>query len=177
MGQQIAVLPLCIKYFVMLQHKYLLIFLFTFDIFTVAAQPQQSPVYIADKIISLPGEGGYDYLAIDHLNKRLYVSHGSAMEVIDLLTEKPAGKIEGMQGIHGVAIVNEVNKGFISDGKTNSVVVFDLTSLKKISSIALSGKKPDAIIYDPFSKHVFAFNGSSDNVSVIDINTLKELQT
>jgi hypothetical protein len=117
MGQQIAMLPFCIKYFVLLQHKYLLIFLFTIDIFTATAQPQQTPVYIADKIISLPGEGGYDYLAIDHLNKRLYVSHGSAMEVIDLLTEKPAGKIEGMQGIqgiHGVAIVNEVNKGFIS---------------------------------------------------------------
>lgn len=140
-------------------------------------QAQEKEIYVADKKIPLPGNGGYDYLSIDKINNRLYVSHGTSVNVIDLGNEKVVGSIDGMQGVHGIAIVNEVNKGFITDGKANAVVVFDLKAYKKIATIPLTGKKPDAITYDPSSKKVFAFNGDSNNSSVIDINSLKEITT
>ena len=132
--------------------------------------------YKLEKIISLSGNGGYDYIAIDHKNSHLFVTHGSKVHIIDLKSEKPIATIEGMQGVHGVAIVNEVNKGFITDGLANAVIVFDLNNFNKVGTIPLSGKKCDAIIYDPKSKYVFAFNGYSSNASVIDINMLKEIK-
>lgn len=138
---------------------------------------QDKEIYVSDKKISLPGNGGYDYLSIDKVSNRLYVSHGPSVDVIDLNTEQLVATIDDMQGVHGIAIANEVNKGFITDGKANAVVVFDLKTLKKITTIPLSGKKPDAIMYDPSSKKVFAFNGDTNNSSVIDINSLKETAT
>lgn len=140
-------------------------------------QAQDKEIYVLDKKISLPGNAGYDYLSIDKANNRLYVSHGTSVNVIDLSNEQLAGTIDSMEGVHGIAIVNEVNKGFISDGKANAVVVFDLKTYKKIATIPLSGKKPDAITYDPSSKKVFTFNGDSNNSSVVDINSLKEITT
>jgi YVTN family beta-propeller protein len=143
----------------------------------LAKLPAQTIVYAFDKKIELPGDGGYDYLSIDAVNNRLYVSHGTKVDVIDLSTEKPIGTIDGLEGVHGIAIANDVNKGFISDGKANTVVVFDLKTLKKITTIPIAGKDPDAITYDPFSKRVFTFNGDSGNSSVIDASTLKEIGT
>src|SRR5215470_17833882 len=93
--------------------------------------------YVLDKKIALPGGGGYDYMAIDEVNNHLFVSHGTAFNVVDLATEKPIAVIDGMKGVHGIAIVNEVNKGFISDGKANAVVVVDLSSFKVIRTIQL----------------------------------------
>ena len=80
-------------------------------------------------------------------------------------------------GVHGIAIANEFNKGFISDGKGERVVVFDLTSLKTIKTISITGKDPDAIMYDPFSKRVFTFNGDSEDASVIDASSLTQIGT
>src|SRR5258708_7151779 len=133
--------------------------------------------YAFDKKIPVPGDGGYDYIAIDEVNNHLFVSHGTSFNVIDLATEKPIASIDGMKGVHGIAIVNEVNKGFISDGKGNSVVVVDLTSFKIIKTIPLPSTDEDAIIYDPSSKKVFVFNGDSKNTCVIDINTLTLVKT
>ena len=130
--------------------------------------------YTLDKKIPVPGDGGYDYMAIDDVNRHLFVSHGTAFNVIDLSTEQPIATIDGMQGVHGIAIVNEVNKGFISDGRGNAVVVIDLTSFKKIKTIPLSSKDADAIMYDPFSKKVFVFNGDDKNTCVINVQTLEE---
>jgi YVTN family beta-propeller protein len=133
--------------------------------------------YTFDKKIAVPGDGGYDYMAIDEVNHHLFVSHGTVFNVIDLATEKPIGVIEGMKGVHGIAIVNEVNKGFISDGKDNAVIVVDLTSFKILKKISLPSTDEDAIIYDPSSKKVFVFNGDSKNTCVIDINTLELVKT
>lgn len=138
---------------------------------TVSAQQN---LYTLDKKIAVPGNGGYDYLFIDEQARKLYVSHGTAINVISLDTEELVGTIDNLQGDHGVAVVPGVGKGFISDGKANAVVVFDLTTLKTIKTISLTGKKPDAIIYDAFSNKVFTFNGGSDNSSVIDVNSLTE---
>jgi len=73
--------------------------------------------YVLDKTISLPGDAGYDYLSIDKVNQRLYVSHGTTVNVIDLKTEQPVGVIADMKGVHGIAIDNKANRGFISDGR------------------------------------------------------------
>lgn len=134
--------------------------------------------YVLDKSIALPGDGGYDYLSIDKVNHHLYVSHGTSVNVIDLLTEKAVGVIDDMKGVHGIAIDNKANKGFISDGRANAVVVFDLKTLKVISTIPLKDANgPDAIMYDPYADRVFTFNGESNNSSVIDPNTLKQVNT
>ena len=137
-------------------------------------RPVHAQEYTFDKKISVPGDGGYDYMAIDEVNNHLFVSHGTAFNVIDLATEQPVGVIDGMKGVHGVAIVNEVNKGFISDGRADAVVVFDLTSFKTIKTIPLSSKDPDGIIYDPFSKKVFVFNGDGKCTIAINTQTLEE---
>ncbi|HXB42510.1 MAG TPA: hypothetical protein VNV85_00560, partial [Puia sp.] len=113
-----------------------IILLFSFG--TLSAQN-----YVFDKKIPIPGDGGYDYVAIDQVNNHLFVSHGTAFNVVDLATDKPIGVIEGLKGVHGIAIVNEVNKGFISDGRANAVVVIDLTSFKIIKTIALAATDED----------------------------------
>lgn len=82
-----------------------------------------------------------------------------------------------MQGVHGIAIVNDVNKGFISDGKGNAAVAFDLTSLKTIATIPLSKPDADGIMYDPYSKKVFVFCGDGNAACVVDVNALKEVAT
>jgi DNA-binding beta-propeller fold protein YncE len=133
--------------------------------------------YVADKTISLPGDAGYDYLSIDKVNHRLYVSHGTSVNVVDLETEQPVGVISDLKGVHGIAIDNKANRGFISDGKANAVVAFDLKTLKTIATIPVDAKGPDAIIYDSFSDRVFSFNGESNNSSVVNPNTLKQVGT
>ncbi len=143
----------------------------------VAPQVLKAQTYTFEKAISLPGDGGYDYLSIDKVNRRLYVSHGTAVNVIDLNTETPVGVIDGMKGVHGIAIVNKSNRGFISDGRANAVVAFDLKTLKIIATIPVDAKGPDGIIYDPYSDRVFSFNGDSNNASVINPNTLKQVGT
>ena len=133
--------------------------------------------YVLDKSIALPGDAGYDYLSIDNVNHRLYVSHGTTINVINLETAQPAGVIADLKGVHGIAIDNKANRGFISDGRANAVVAFDLKTLKTIATIPVDAKGPDAIIYDPFSDRVFSFNGESNNSSVVDPNTLKQVGT
>lgn len=143
----------------------------------LAGNTLHAQTYTFDKKIPVPGDGGYDYMAIDDVNHHLFVSHGTSFNVIDLATEKPIGLIDGMKGVHGIAIVNEVNKGFISDGRDNAVIVIDLTSFSILKKISLPSTDEDAIIYDPASKKVFVFNGDSKNTCVIDIHTLELVKT
>jgi len=143
----------------------------------LACQQACAQQYTFDKKIAIPGDGGYDYLAIDEVNHHLFVSHGTEFNVVDLATEQPLGTISGMKGVHGIAIVNEVNKGFISDGKGNAVVVVDLKTLKVLKTISLQATDEDGIVYDPASKKVFVFNGDSKSTCAIDINTLELVKT
>lgn len=142
-------------------------------VLSLAGQTVNGQQYTFDKKIPLPGDGGYDYMTIDEVNRHLFVSHGTAFNVVDLATEKPIAVIDGLQGVHGIAIVNEVNKGFISDGKAGAVAVVDLTTFKILKTIKLPSTDEDAIIYDPYSKKVFVFNGESKNTCVIDIHSLE----
>jgi DNA-binding beta-propeller fold protein YncE len=134
----------------------------------------QSNTYVLDKTIPVPGDGGNDYVFIDQANHHLYASHGTAVNVVDLQTEKVIGTISGMLGVHGIAIVNDLNRGFISDGKANAIVAFDIKTLKIIKTIPITGKGPDGIIYDPFSKKIFAFEGDSNSAAVVDPKELEQ---
>ena len=122
--------------------------------------------------IPIGGSGGWDYLTADNQNHRLYVSHAGNVEVIDLDTNKPIAKISGMSRIHGIAIADDLNRGFISDGGNNEVVLFDLKT-NTVKSKVKAGTNPDGIVYDPASKRVFAFNGGSHNATAINAETGK----
>ena len=120
--------------------------------------------------ISFPGSEGWDYLFADSAARQLYVSHGSAVEVVDLDSQKPIARISGLNRIHGVAVADDLNRGFISDGADNVVVIFDLKSHAVLQRVK-TGADPDAILFDPVSKRVFTFNGRSQNMTAIDPTT------
>ncbi|MEO8505193.1 MAG: YncE family protein [Acidobacteriota bacterium] len=125
------------------------------------------------KAITLGGEGGWDYLAVDAVNRRVYVSHSTRVEVLDADRLEKTGEITDLSGVHGIAIANELGRGFISNGKTSTITIFDLKTLKKLDEVKSTGEGPDAILFDPFSKRVFAFNGHTGNATAIDAATGK----
>jgi hypothetical protein len=117
--------------------------------------------------IGIPGDGFWDYLIADGATGRVFVSHGTEVDVVDSKRGEVTGKIEGLKLVHGIALAPEFNRGFISDGAANQVVVFDLTTLAKVGEVP-AGMNPDGIIYDPGSKRVFAFNGRSGSATAVD---------
>ena len=123
--------------------------------------------YSVIKKIPIPGSGSWDYLTVDEGARRLYVSHGTQVEVLDIDSLTVVGSIPKTPGVHGVAIVPELGKGFISNGQANNVTIFDLKTLKPLGDVP-TGQKPDAIIYDPATSRVFAFNGGSNSATAID---------
>jgi YVTN family beta-propeller protein len=125
----------------------------------------QTSFKVANRV-KLGGEGGWDYLTYDADGQRLFITRGSHVMVVDAKTLKVSGDIPDLSGIHGVALAPEMNRGFISNGGDNTVTVFDLKTLKKLDSIMV-GERPDAILYDPFSKSVFTFNARSHDATVI----------
>jgi YVTN family beta-propeller protein len=136
----------------------------------------QSNYKIANKI-HVEGEGGWDYLNVDEINGRIFVSHATVAQAIDIKTGKLVGTIPDTKGIHGIAIANDLNKGFTSNGRDSSVTVFNLKTLEVITKITVTGRNPDAILYDPFSQKVFTFNGGSSNSTVIDAKGNKVIAT
>jgi YVTN family beta-propeller protein len=135
----------------------------------------QQPYHIIDHW-KLGGEGGWDYLLADPSAHRLYVTHGPRVEVIDSETGKPIGAITGLHGTHGIALDNAGKFGYISDGGGNAVVVFDRASLATVDTIA-AGTNPDGIVFEPATQTVWAFNGRSKDVTVIDAATRKAVAT
>lgn len=126
--------------------------------------------------ISVPGEQGWDYLFADSATRQLYVSHGDEVEIIDLDSEKPSGKISGLNRVHGIAIADDLHRGFISDGGANEVVIFDTKSNAVVQRVK-TGTNPDGIVYDPPSNRVFAFNGRSQDATVIEAASGKTAST
>jgi len=119
------------------------------------------------KKISIPGDGFWDYLTTDPATGRVFVSHGTQVDVVDGKKGEVVGTITGLKLVHGIALAPEFNRGFISDGGANQVVMFDLKTLAKTGEVA-AGTNPDGIIYDPGTKRVFAFNGRSANATAVD---------
>ena len=136
------------------------------------AAPAPSEGYSITKKITIPGEGSWDYLAVDQSARRLYVSHGTQVEVIDVDSESVVGNIPKTMGVHGIAVAHDLGRGFTSNGQSSNVTIFDLKTLKVIGDVP-TGKKPDAIIFDPATARVFAFNGGSNSATAIDAATGK----
>jgi DNA-binding beta-propeller fold protein YncE len=116
----------------------------------------------------LGGEGGWDYLTFDPAGKRLFISRGTHVMVVDPYKGSVLGDIPDTPGVHGIALAQDLGKGFTSNGRDNTVTVFDLKTLKETARIKIEGENPDAILYDASSKRVFTFNGRSKNATVID---------
>jgi YVTN family beta-propeller protein len=136
----------------------------------VAAPPVGG--YSIVKKIAIPGQGSWDYLSVDESARRLYVSHGTQVEVIDVDSGSIAGSIPKTPGVHGIAIAAELGRGFVSNGQSSTVTIFDLKTLKAIADVP-TGQKPDAIIYDPATSRVFVFNGGGNSATAIDAATGK----
>ncbi len=123
--------------------------------------------YSVIKKIPIPGQGSWDYLSVDEGARRLYVSHGTQVEVIDIDSLTVVGNIPKTPGVHGIAIAPELGRGFVSNGQASTVTIFDLKTLKPIADVP-TGQKPDAIIFDPATSRVFAFNGGGNSATAID---------
>jgi DNA-binding beta-propeller fold protein YncE len=132
-----------------------------------SAEIQPSAYHVVKKI-PLGEEGGWDYLSMDSEARRLYITRMDRVIVMDADTGQIVGKVANTPGIHGVALVPKLNKGYSSNGRESTVTVFDLKTLEEKARIKV-GQRPDAIIYDPASERVFTFNAGSKDATAIDV--------
>jgi DNA-binding beta-propeller fold protein YncE len=143
--------------------------------FLAIVLPSPAPTHyeLKQKFV-LGGEGGWDYLTYDSAGKRLFISRGTRVMVVNPADGSSLGTIDNTPGVHGIALAADLGKGFTSNGRENTVTVFDLKTLKETARIKLDGaENPDAIMYDPTSKRVFTFNGRSKNATAIDATSDK----
>ena len=131
---------------------------------------QSGAGYKVETRYPVPGDGGFDYLSIDSSARRLYLSHGTEVNVVDADNGKLIGTIGDTPGVHGIAIASEFKHGFTSNGRVNKVSMFDADTLKLINKIDV-GRGPDGIYYDPGTKRVFTNNHGSHDISAIDAKT------
>ena len=118
--------------------------------------------------IVIGGTGGWDYTTIDAPARRAYVSHGDRVEVVDVDAGKVVGLIPDTLGVHGIAIDHDGGRGFISSGRVNMMTIFNLKTNARITDVKTTGDNPDAILFEPFTKHVFTFNGRGKNATVFN---------
>src|SRR5690242_12551710 len=126
--------------------------------------------------IKVGGTGGWDYVTLDNTNRRLYVSHGTAVEVVDPDAGKVVGRIDQLHGVHGIAIAADLGKGFITNGQSNSVTIFDLKTMAKSGEPA-TGKNPDAVCYEPKTHRVVTMNHTGNDATSIDAKTGEVLKS
>jgi YVTN family beta-propeller protein len=141
----------------------------------VSALAATGPYAVVDKWV-IGGQGGWDYLLTDPSMHVVYLTHGPRVEVVDTKTGKAVGAITDLKGTHGIALDAEGKYGYISDGGANAVIVFDRKTYAKVNSIA-TGTNPDGITFEPVTKTVWAFNGRSNDASVIDTASMKVVAT
>jgi YVTN family beta-propeller protein len=137
---------------------------------------QGPPHYALERKIPIGGEGGWDCIEVDSASQRLFISRGTHVMVLDVVTGKIMGDIPNTNGVHDIALVPRLKKGFITDGRENAVTVFDLATLKETNRIPV-GEGPDVMAYDAVSNLVFTLNGGSNDATVIDANTEKVVGT
>jgi len=119
------------------------------------------------KKVAVPGTGGWDYITVDAAGRRVYISHATQVEVLDADSYAQVGTIPNAPGAHGVGLAPESGRGYITAGKADSAIAFDLKTLKPLGDTKV-GKKPDAIIYEPATKRMYVMNGDSDSITVIN---------
>ncbi|MFY9562529.1 MAG: YncE family protein [Terriglobales bacterium] len=134
---------------------------------SLAAWAQSAPGYKVVKTWKLGGNGGWDYITVDSEGRRLFIARSDRVMVVDEDSGKLLTEIPDTPGVHGVALAPEFGRGFISDGGEHMVTIFDLKSLKPLNKIKV-GTRPDAIVYDPFTKRVFTFNALSHDTTAVD---------
>ena len=136
--------------------------------FSRAAAPAPgSSGYHVIKTVPVPGEEGWDYVAVDSDARRVYISHGTHVVVMNADTYAIEGDIPDTQGVHGIAVAPDLGRGFVSSGRANTATIFDLKTLKTIGTVKTDAN-PDAIAYDAVSKRVFTFNGRGKNTTAIN---------
>ncbi len=135
----------------------------------------QSTLHVADTF-HIKSSGGWDYIFADTASNKLFVSHGTQVNVLNKNNGDSLGIIPNANGVHGIALVHELNKGFTSNGRANNVFVFDINTLQVTDSIP-TGDNPDAVFYDAYSKKIITCNGRSKNLTVIDPATNKVVAT
>jgi hypothetical protein len=132
-----------------------------------APQAAGASGYHLIKKVKLGGTGGWDYLTVDQATHRVFISRGTKVIVVDPVTEKILGEIPDTQGVHGIALAAEFNKGYTTNGRTSNSTIFDMSTMKPLGEVK-TDKDPDAVIYDSYSKRVFTFNGDAGSSTVID---------
>jgi len=132
------------------------------------ALPIHGAGYHVKQHIAIGGEGGWDALTVDETLRRLFVSHGTEVDVVNLANGKKVGTIDKLEGVHGIAIAQDLGRGYISNGRSGMVTVFELSTLNRIADWKATGDNPDAILYDRASHRVFTFNGRGQNATVFD---------
>src|SRR3989440_10055034 len=136
--------------------------------FSAAPTPSlAASAYHVMKPVPDGGEGGWDYVYVDGDARRVYVSRGTHVVVLNADTYAVVGDIPDTQGVHGIAVASDLGRGFTSNGRADSVTIFDLKTLKPIGTVKTDGN-PDAILYDSVSKRVFTFNGRGKNATAIN---------
>jgi DNA-binding beta-propeller fold protein YncE len=135
--------------------------------------PLPAPVYTVSRSWPLGGAGGWDYLALEASGARLFISRGDRVDVVETVSGKLAGSIPNTAGVHGIAFAPAVARGFTSNGRSATVTVFDLATLRAIREVPVSGKNPDAILYEPRYNHIITANAESSNLSVLDADSLQ----
>lgn len=144
----------------------------------LAQAPQnEAPHYAVQQRWDLGERTRWDYVSLDPVRHRLFVTRGDRVDVIDEASGKIMGTIGGTAGVHGVALAQDLKLGFASNGRANTVTVFDLDSLARRRDVPVAGQNPDAILYDQSTHKLYTFNGKSADVSVFDAATMKPLAT
>jgi DNA-binding beta-propeller fold protein YncE len=123
------------------------------------------------------GDGSWDYAIVDSPARRLYVSHNTHVLVVDVDSDKLVGKIDKTDGVHGIALVPEMGRGFISNGRAGTVTIFNPKTLETLGEVKVTGQNPDCIVYDPATHRIFTFNGIGNNATVIDAQEGKVVGT
>jgi YVTN family beta-propeller protein len=135
-----------------------------------------NPYRVVHKI-PVPGDGGYDFVYLDDAAHRLYLAHGTEVAVVDTTSQSVIGVIAGLAGAHGISVAPGLGKGFITNGKSDTVTVFDPKTLKATGEIKSTGKDPDALTYDPATRQLFVFNHAGGEVTVVEPGTNKVTTT
>ena len=135
-----------------------------------------APGYHVVQTYKIGGDGGWDYLTVDPDARRLYISRGTHVMVLDADSGKVVGDIADTPGVHGIALSPELGRGFVSNGREGAVSIFDMKTFATSSKVKV-GENPDAILYDPATKRVFTFNGRSQDSTAIDAASGKVLGT
>jgi DNA-binding beta-propeller fold protein YncE len=127
--------------------------------------------YHVARKIPVGGEGSWDYLTYDAVRHRLFLSHATQVEVVDEANGTIIGRIRETPGVHGIALAQDLGRGFVSNGRDSSVTIFNLRSLEVTARVRVPGRNPDAILYDSTSRRVLAFNGGSADATALDATT------